>query len=263
MTEEIILTEIANNIATITMNRPEVHNAFNEDMIQELTDAFASMGGRDDVRAIVLKGNGKSFSAGGDLNWMRRTAEYNFDDNFEDAMKLGWLLKTINTCPKPTIAVVHGNAFGGGVGLTACCDIAIAEQNTNFCLSEVKIGLIPSIIAPYVVSAIGQRQARRYFMTAERFTANKAQEIGLVHEALSKEEISNTLDDIIASLMNGAPNAQIMGKDLIHKINNREIDDKVINYTARKIAEARAADEGKDGLSAFLNKQEPSWSKKA
>ena len=263
MTDQIVLTDITDNIATITMNRPDVHNAFNEDMISTLTDAFAEMDGRDDVRAVVLRGNGKSFSAGGDLNWMRKTADYDFDDNFQDAMQLGWLLKTINTLSKPTIAVVHGNAFGGGVGLTACCDIAIAEENTTFCLSEVRIGLIPSIIAPYVISAIGERQSRRYFMTAERFKATTAEKIGLVHEAPAAEAVEDTLSSIISSLMDGSPNAQAMGKELIRDISKRSIDDKVINYTAKKIAEARAAEDGKEGLNAFLTKQEPRWRKKA
>jgi len=261
--ENIVLTEINNAVGTITMNRPELHNAFNEEMIAALTAAFEEMGKNDAVRAVVLRGNGKSFSAGGDLNWMRKTADYGFDENVTDAMALGKLLKTINTLPKPTIAVVHGNAFGGGVGLTACCDIAIAEKNTTFCLSEVRIGLIPSIIAPYVIAAIGERQARRFFLTAERFSGKKAKKIGLVHEAPEAEEMEKVLSGILAALMDGAPGAQRMGKELIRTIATRPIDDEIIHLTAEKIAEARASDDGKEGLSAFLNKGEPSWRKKA
>jgi len=263
MSENIVLTEINGAVGTITMNRPDLHNAFNEEMIAALTTAFEELGKNDAVRAVVLRGNGKSFSAGGDLNWMRKTAEYDFDENVADAMTLGKLLKTINTLPKPTIAVVHGNAFGGGVGLTACCDIAIAEKHTTFCLSEVRIGLIPSIIAPYVISCIGERQARRFFMTAERFSGKKARKIGLVHESPEADELEEVLNGILASLMDGAPGAQRMGKELIRAIAKRPIDDDVISHTAQKIAEARASDDGKEGLSAFLNKQEPGWRKQA
>ena len=261
--DTMVLTEVSGAIGTITMNRPDLHNAFNEDMIAALTAAFEEMGKNDAIRAVVLRGNGKSFSAGGDLNWMRKTAAYGFDENVADAMTLGKLLKTINTLPKPTIAVVHGNAFGGGVGLTACCDIAIAEKNTTFCLSEVRIGLIPSIIAPYVIAAIGERQARRFFMTAERFSGKKARKIGLVHESPAAEELEEVLAGILSSLMDGAPGAQRMGKELIREIAKRPIDDDVIAHTAKKIAEARASDDGKEGLTAFLNKGEPSWRKQA
>ena len=171
MTEQYITYKTENAVVTITMNRPDVHNAFNEDVIAQMTAAFERAGADASVRAVVLRGNGKSFCAGGDLNWMRRVADYSFNENVADAMGLGRLLKTIYTLPKPTIALVHGNAFGGGVGLAAACDIAIAEEGAQFCLSEVRIGIIPSIIAPYVIAAIGERQARRYFMTAERIDA--------------------------------------------------------------------------------------------
>jgi len=263
MTEQAIMYHVENGIATITMNRPELHNAFNEHVILELTEKFQAAGGDALVRAVVLRGNGKSFSAGGDLNWMRRMADYTYDQNVEDAMQLGILLKTINTLPKPTIALVQGNAFGGGVGLSACCDIVIAEEGTQFCLSEVRIGLIPSIIAPYVMAAIGQRQARRYFMTAERFDAVLAQKIGLVHEVCEKGGLDAALDKILMPLMEGAPDAQRRGKELILGIANKHVDDAMIRHTVEQIAEARASDEGKDGLSAFLNKSEPAWRKKA
>ena len=262
MTENYILYKVENQIATITMNRPEVHNAFNEDVIRDMTAAFVKAGEDKNVRAVILCGNGKSFSAGGDLNWMRRVADYGFQQNVTDAMGLGTLLKTINFLPKPTIALVQGNAFGGGVGLTSCCDIAIAEEGTQFCLSEVRIGLIPSIIEPYVIAAIGERQARRYSLTAERFDAATAVKIGLVHEVVPQGGLDTGAEKIIAALREGAPAAQARGKKLILHIAKRKIDDELIKFTAEQIAEARTSAEGKEGLSAFLNKSEPSWKKK-
>lgn len=263
MMEQPVIYKIENQIATITVNRPEVHNAFNEHVIVELTEAFQSAGGDPLVRAVILRGNGKSFSAGGDLNWMRRVAEYSFKENVADAMMLGVLLKTINFLPKPTIALVQGNAFGGGVGLAACCDIAIAEEGAQFCLSEVRIGIIPSIIAPYVIAAMGERNARRYFLTAERMDAQTAMRIGLVHEIAPPGGLDAVAETIIAALWAGAPAAQARGKRLILDIAKRKIDDDLIKFTAEKIAEARASDEGKEGLSAFLSKGEPSWRRKA
>lgn len=257
-----VIYTVKDQIATITMNRPDVHNAFDEVVIAELTKAFTRAGEDKNVRAVILRGNGKSFSAGGDLNWMRRVADYSFEQNVMDAMGLGTLLKTINTLPKPTIALVQGNAFGGGVGLTACCDIAIAEEGTQFCLSEVRIGLIPSIIEPYVLAAIGERQTRRYSLTAERFDAVKAEKMGLVHEVAPKGGLDAAAEKIVAALWDGAPAAQARGKKLILEIVHRKIDDALIRFTAEQIAEARASSEGKEGLSAFLNKTEPGWRKK-
>ena len=263
MTERFIQYKTENGVATVAMNRPDVHNAFNEEVIRQMTEAFESACADAGVRAVVLRGNGKSFSAGGDLNWMKRSAAYSFEENVADAMGLGTLLKTINTCPKPTIALVQGNAFGGGVGLTACCDIAIAEEGTRFCLSEVRIGLIPSIIAPYVIAAIGEGQARRYFLTAERFDASVAQSLGLVHETCPQGGLDAAKDKILAALADGAPSAQARGKKVILEISKKQIDDAVIKFTAEQIAEARASDEGREGLSAFLGKSEPNWRKKA
>ena len=263
MSEHFILYKVENNIATITMNRPDVHNAFNEDVIRQMTEAFESAASDDVVRVVILRGNGKSFSAGGDLNWMRRVADYSFQQNVTDAMGLGTLLKVINTLPKPTIALVQGNAFGGGVGLTACCDIAIAEEGTQFCLSEVRIGLIPSIIEPYVIAALGVRQARRYSLTAERFDAATASRLGLIHEVIPQGQLDAAAEKIIAALWDGSPAAQARGKKLILEISGKKIDDALIKFTAETIAEARASAEGKEGLSAFLNKTDPSWRKKA
>ena len=260
MTYHYIETEFANGVFTIILNRPDVHNAFNEDMILELTDAFSKAGADNAVRAVILKGNGKSFCAGGDLNWMRRTAEYSFVENVEDAGRLGKLLKTIQFIPKITIALVHGNAFGGGVGLAATCDIVIARSDAKFCLSEVRIGIIPSIIAPYVIQAIGPRQARRYFLTAERISAQTAERIGLVHEVVQDDdELLTVLNMLLQAVRDGAPTAQARGKKVIQALTNRPIDDEMIQYTVEQIAEARASAEGIEGLSAFLNKREPSW----
>lgn len=256
------LYHVDNAVATITLNRPEVLNAFNEDVIAELTALFEKAGGDKNVRAVVLRGNGPGFCAGGDLNWMRRVADYGHAENVKDAMQLGRLLKLINTLPKVTIALVHGSAFGGGVGLTACCDIAIAEEGAQFCLSEVRIGLIPSIIAPYVMNAMGQRQARRYFMTAERFDAATAKSIGFVHETCAKGGLDAALAKILKALFEGAPGAQALGKKLILDIAGRPVDDAIIALTSERIAEARASAEGRDGLSAFLEKKEPSWRQK-
>ena len=253
MTENNILYDVRDGIATITLNRPEVHNAFNEGVMDEMT-------------ALVRKAdadNGKSFCAGGDLNWMRKSANYSYDENVQDAMRLGVLLKELNFLPKPTMALVHGNIFGGGVGLASCCDILIAEEGAKFCLSEVRIGLIPSIIAPYVINAMGLRMARRYFMTAERFDAQTAYRIGFAHEVAAAGQLDAEAQKIIDALMDGAPLAQGRGKKLMLDIVGHPIDDKVIDVTVRQIAEARASDEGKEGLSAFLNKTEPSWRKKA
>ncbi len=259
--QQTIITDITDNIGSITLNRPEKHNAFNEVMIEELTESFTEMGNNDNIRVIIVRGNGKSFCAGGDLNWMRKTADYSFDENFQDAMKLGKLLKTINICPKPTIAEIYGNVFGGGIGICASCDIAIADKNAVFCLSEVRIGLIPSIIAPYVIAAIGERQAKRYFLTAERFNGEIAKNIGLVHEALDVSKIKNCLENIVNAILQGAPLAQKMGKELIKNVSKCDIDDKIVEYTSKKIAEARASKTGKEGLNAFLTKTEPSWRK--
>lgn len=198
---DMIQYTVSNQIAAITLNRPEVHNAFDENVIAELTEKFRQAGTDQKVRAIVLRGAGKSFCAGGDLGWMRRMADYSFEENLEDAARLGTLLATINTCPKPTMALVHGNAFGGGVGLAACCDIAIAEESAQFSLSEVRIGIIPSIILPYVITAIGERQARRYCLTAERFDGQRACDIGFVHEVVPAGGLDAAADKIIAELM--------------------------------------------------------------
>src|SRR3954454_15470507 len=209
-------------LGLITLNRPERHNAFDDALIVELTDALRAMEGDDSVRVVVLSGAGKSFSAGADLNWMKRMAGYSKDDNVRDAMGLGALMRTLAFMPKPTIARVHGAAYGGGVGLVACCDIAVALQSATFSLSEVKLGLIPAVISPYVVAAMGSRAARRYFLTGERFDATEAHRIGLVHSVVADEtSLDEAIDQIVISLLAGGPVAQSEAKQLIAAVVNR------------------------------------------
>lgn len=260
---DTLLTSIEDNgVATVTLNRADVHNAFNDDLIWELDKAFKTLGENPDVRAILLTGNGKSFSAGADLNWMKAASTYTEEQNKKDAMRLSGMLASINNCPKPTIAIVNGATFGGGVGLVSCCDMAIAVENAKFSLSEVRLGLTPATISPYVVAAIGARNARRYFLTAERFSAAKAKEIGLVHEiAPSLQDAFSLAHDMIKNILGGAPVAQAEAKDLIAFVNGKEITESLRMDTASRIANRRASTEGKEGLSAFLEKRTPNWIK--
>ncbi|MEM7653712.1 MAG: enoyl-CoA hydratase/isomerase family protein [Pseudomonadota bacterium] len=257
---EMLVREIASDgRATITLNRPEIHNAFDDHLIAELTEEFAMLGSRDDVRVIVLAAAGKSFSAGADLNWMKRMAGYSEQENFADSVKLAALMRTLNTVPKPTIAAVQGAAFGGGVGLVSCCDIAVASESAKFCLSEVRLGLIPSAISPYVVAAMGARAARRYFLTAERFDAAEAKRIGLVHEVVASEALELKVDEIASAILKGGPIAVSESKRLIADMDGVTVTDSVLEDTAQRIAQRRASEEGKEGLSAFLEKRNANW----
>jgi len=248
-------------IATVTLFRADVHNAFNDDLIWELNNAFLTLGHNEEVRAIVLTGAGKSFSAGADLNWMKAAAGYTEEQNMRDALRLSEMLSTLNTCPKPTIAIVNGAAFGGGVGLAACCDIAIAVDCAKFSLSEVKLGLTPATISPYVIAAIGERAARRYFLTAERFSAKEALRIGLVHKTTASLQEAFSLAHIfIKNLLEGAPQAHAEAKGLIAAVVGKEITDELRTDTARRIAKRRVSAEGTEGLTAFLEKRKPAWS---
>jgi methylglutaconyl-CoA hydratase len=249
----------ASGIATLTLNRPERHNAFDDALIAELTTALRSVGARADVRAVVLAGAGRSFSAGADLDWMRRSATFSDEANLEDADRLAELLYTLDRLPKPTIAMVQGVAYGGGVGLAACCDIVIAGDRARFSLSEVRLGLIPSAISPYVINAIGARHARRYFLTAEVIGAERALEIGLVHELVAEADMPAKLAAILDTILLGAPGAQAAAKDLVFLCENRPIDAALAKETARRIAILRTSKEGQDGLTAFLNKTTPPW----
>ncbi|WP_158046037.1 enoyl-CoA hydratase/isomerase family protein [Skermanella pratensis] len=255
-----ILTDIRDDgVATVSMNRAEVHNAFNDQVIAEMTATLRRLGEDDRVRAVVLRAAGKSFSAGADLGWMQRMAGYGQDENLRDAEGLAELMRTLNFLPRPTVAVVQGAAFGGGVGLVACCDIAIAAEGASFSLSEVKLGLIPAVISPYVVAAIGERASRRYFLTAERFAADEALRIGLVHQVVPADRLDAAVDAILARLAEGGPAAQKAAKDLVFAVAHRPVNATMIRDTAERIATIRASSEGREGLAAFLEKRKPAW----
>jgi methylglutaconyl-CoA hydratase len=247
-------------IASVILNRPELHNAFDDKMIIELIELFGKLEQDDQVRVLVLRAAGKSFSAGADLNWMRRMADYDLAQNVDDASQLAELMRRLNCFPKPTIALVQGAAYGGGVGLIACCDIAIASQAAIFCLSEVKLGLIPAVISPYVIEAIGARAARRFMLTAERFSAEQACRLGLVHEVVEAQELDARLDSIVEFLLAAGPAAQAAVKDLIRRVSNKPIDGDLIQQSAQRIAQIRASSEAREGLEAFLEKRKPKWS---
>ncbi len=251
--------ELQGEVATIWMNRPDLHNAFDETLIAELTAACVALDEDKDVRAVVLAGRGKSFSAGADLNWMRRAANNGIDENLNDARALAKMLRTIAEMNKPTIARVQGAALGGGMGLASACDIAIASTKAVFATSEVKFGIIPSAISPYVLRAIGARQAYRYFQSAERIDAVRAREIGLVHETVEPEALDAKVQEIVASLLQGGPLAQAAAKDLIRAVNNQPINETLVEETAHRIAHLRATPEAREGISAFLDKRQPNW----
>ena len=249
-----------NEIALVTLNRPDVHNAFNETLIAELTDALRALDANPRIRAIILLSSGKSFCAGADLKWMERMAGYAYEQNIADASALARLLQTLAGMGKPTIARVHGAAFGGGVGLIACCDIAIATQNATFALSEAKLGLIPATIGPYVVEAIGARHARRYMITAETFDAAEAYRIGLVHDIVPDvEALDARVNELLGSLLVAGPHAQKAVKALVRAVAHRPIDERVVADTAERIATIRASDEGREGIAAFLTRRSPEW----
>ena len=257
---EALAIERQGPIGLVTMNRPERHNAFDDALIAELTDAFRSMEAEDGIRIVVLSGAGKSFSAGADLNWMKRMAGFSMEENRRDAMALAALMRTIAHLRKPTIARVQGAALGGGVGLVACCDVAVATQGATFSLSEVKLGLIPAVISPYVVAAIGERAARRYFLTAERFTAAEAWRIGLVHEiSLGEDEMDETIGALVDAMLAASPMAQKEAKDLIRAVAHRPLTSEVVQDTADRIAKIRSSPEGREGVAAFLEKRRASW----
>ncbi len=246
-------------VARVTLTREEVHNAFNDQLIAELTTALRGLESDPRVRVVVLAAEGKSFSAGADLNWMRSMAGYGEAENLRDAEALGELMRTLNDLAKPTLALVHGPAFGGGVGLVACCDIAIAAEPARFALTEVRLGLIPGVISPYVVAAIGERAARRYFLTAERFSADAALALGLVHEVVPAAALEARGEELVAALLEGGPEALIEAKRLARDVAGRPRDAALIRDTAERIARLRVSPEGQEGLSAFLEKRPPSW----
>lgn len=248
-----------NGIGIVTLERPELHNAFNEVVIAEFTAAIGELGGDAGVRVVILAANGPSFCAGADLNWMKKMAGYDTAQNRADAAALGEMLRALDECPKPTVVRVHGAAYGGGVGLVACCDIAIAATEATFALSESKLGIIPATISPYVIEAIGARMARRYFLTAERFDAAEAYRIGLVHDIVPIAQLDDRVNEILTPLLIAGPAAQRECKALIRRVAGNPIDAPLVADTVERITRVRASPEGKEGVAAFLGKRPASW----
>ncbi|HEY0822190.1 MAG TPA: enoyl-CoA hydratase/isomerase family protein [Ramlibacter sp.] len=246
-------------IETVTLDRPEVRNAFNDEVIAELTAVFAELARRDEVRCVVLAGNGPAFCAGADLNWMKRMAGYTREENLEDASRLARMLEVIFHCPKPTIARVQGDVYAGGTGLVAACDMAVSVDTAQYCLSEVRLGLIPATISPYVIRAMGTRAAHRYFLTAERFSAAEALRIGFVHEVVKAQELDAKTAEIAQALVNAGPEAVKACKKLLHDVAGHEITAGLVRRTVEGIADIRASDEGREGIQSFLGKRKPNW----
>lgn len=254
-----IQIEVAAHRATVTLDRPEVRNAFNDEVIVEMTKAFRELGARDDVRCIVVAGNGPAFCAGADLNWMKRMAGYSRDENLADAAALAEMLRLIYRCPKPTIARVQGDVYAGGTGLVAACDIAVSVDTAQYCLSEVKLGLIPATISPYVIRAMGARAAHRYFLTAERFSAAEALRIGFVHEVVTADRLHAKVAELAQALIQAGPEAVKACKRLVHDVAQQEITPELIEMTVTGIANIRVSPEGREGVQSFLQKRKPAW----
>ena len=254
-----IITSVNAGVATLTLSQPEIRNAFSDVVIAEITAAFAEVGQRDDVRAVVLAAEGPAFCAGANLNWMRAMADYTREENLADAGKLAAMLHTIATCPHPTIARVQGDVYAGGMGLVAACDMAVAVETAQFCLSEVKIGLIPATIAPYVLRAMGPRAGHRYFLTGERFDAAEALRIGFVHQVVAADDLDSAVDGLLKHLLSAGPAAVRACKRLVDDVAGREINAALVARTVECIADIRASAEGKEGVQAFLNKRKPNW----
>jgi methylglutaconyl-CoA hydratase len=254
-----LTVDVRASVALVALARPEVHNAFDDTLIAELTRVLEALDSDASVRAVVLLGHGRSFCAGADLNWMKRMAGYGRAENLADATALAAMLRTLHRLSKPTIARVHGSVFGGGVGLVACCDVAFAAHDATFSLSETKLGLVPATIGPYVVEAMGARHARRYFLSAERFTAAEAFRTGLVHDICPLEELDGRINELLGALLVAGPRAQAEAKALIRAVAQQPIDDAMIADTAARIARVRGSPEGKEGVAAFLEKRSPAW----
>jgi methylglutaconyl-CoA hydratase len=246
-------------VAEVWLNRPEVRNAFNDGVIAELTAAFATLGADPTLRAIVLGGRGKAFCAGADLSWMRAMADYTWAQNEADASGLAQMLWTLWSCPVPVVGRVQGDCYAGGVGLAAVCDVLLASEGVHFCLSEAKLGLLPATIAPYVLRAMGEQAARRYFVTAERFTAAQAQAMGLVHEVVPADALDAKVAEVVGALVANGPAAVKACKQLVKDVAGAPLTAALRADTARRIADIRASDEGREGVQAFLHKREPAW----
>jgi methylglutaconyl-CoA hydratase len=247
------------HVAAVWLNRPDVRNAFNEEVIAELASTFAAISTDPDVRVVVLGGRGKAFCAGADLNWMRKLADYDWAQNRDDAALLAEMLATIDRCPVPIVGRIHGDCYAGGLGLAAVCDVRVAGDAATFCLSEARLGLLPATISPYVVRAMGEQAARRYFVTAERFDAVAARAIGFVHEVAAAGAIDAAVDTIVAAIVANGPMATRACKQLVRDVVGREITAELRAETAHRIADIRASAEGKEGIQSFLDKRKPAW----
>lgn len=255
-----LLTNIdERGIASLRLNCPEKHNCFDDSLILEITQALVKMASNPAVRVLILAAEGKSFSAGGDLAWMQRMADYSYEDNLKDAEQLAEMLRVLNSFPKPTIARVQGAAFGGAVGLVSCCDMAVASHRASFSLSEVKIGLMPATISPYVMQGIGARACRRYFQTGERFSAERGQELGLISELVDEDELDQAVESLAASLLANSPAGMQAAKRLVLDYENNSISGELIADSCKRIADIRVSAEGQAGLNAFLEKRSPPW----
>ena len=259
MTNANLTIAIQSHVATVTLNRPDVRNAFNAELIAEITHTFIELGKRSDVRCIVLAANGPAFCAGADLNWMRSMADYTHEQNLADAARLAAMMQTVYECPKPTIARIQGDVYAGGMGLVAACDMAVAVDTAHFCLSEVKLGLLPSTISPYVIRAMGARAAHRYFLTAERFSAAHALRIGFVHEVVAADTLDSKVAELSSALVNAGPQAVRLCKKLVQDVAGHDITPELVDMTIASIADVRVSPEGREGLQSFLQKRKPNW----
>lgn len=257
---ENLLVEIRNQVAVVVLNRPDVRNAFDDALIAALTKAFQKIDRDESLRAMVLAGSGAAFCAGADLHWMKRMSKYTYKQNLDDANALAAMLKILDRMSKPTIARVHGPAFAGGVGLVAACDIAVGSLEAQFCLSETKLGLTPATISPYVVRAMGERAARRYFLTAERFDAAEAYRLGLLTELTPMTELDNKINELLGHIVTAGPSAIAKTKDLIRVVaRGGPVTDALVGDTAKRIAEVRVSPEGREGIASFMEKRQPAW----
>ncbi len=259
--KKLLIEKDRQGVATITLNRPEVHNAFDNELTTLITESLVELQSDEAVRVVVLTGAGKSFSSGADIGWMRSMTEFTEEENYEDALRLAELMATLNGLGKPTVARVNGHAFGGAVGLVACCDIVVAAADARFCLSEVRLGLVPAVISPYVIEAIGSRHARRFFLTAEQMTTKKARRIGLIHEIAKRGQLDEAVAHQVRMLLKGGPFAMRESKELVRMVGGHHVtaDQALRQRTAEIISQMRVSPEGQEGLRAFLEKRAPSW----
>lgn len=259
MSDVIDVSRSGPHVARVWLNRPEVRNAFNDEVIAALTRCFEALARDDDLRVVVLGAHGKAFCAGADLNWMKAMAGYSWEENRADAQRLADMLWTLDQCPVPIVGRIQGDCYAGGMGLAAICDVLVAVEGATFCLSEARLGLLPATISPYVVRAMGAQAARRYMVTAERFGAGQAQALGMVHELATPETLDAKVDDIVAALVNNGPAAVRACKALVRDVAGQPITAELRGETARRIADIRASDEGREGLASFLSKRAPAW----